>query len=576
MEIKQGRVDGTLAFSEDSRLQFGFDYRNVDMHQKNSGGYMALGDWGVGNVGHEQGMVDLLTPFSLTGAFDDWSTKGAPTGGWKGNADQLGLWAVAQPGYGNWNEQAAPDGKLRYNPGFQTNNEVEETTKAAYFQFALGGELGKMPVHVLLGARYETTDVLSTNVQLPVLYLQWQDDNDFQVPRTGDPSQAVRLQGKGHYNNLLPSLDFDVGITDALKGRFSYSETIARADYASLRVGATPGGPNGSTLLTSHAIGSVNNPDLNPLQSDNFDLSLEYYFSDTGYVSVGFWDKRVNNFIGTTTVDEPIVGIGGTNIKDQTGGPRAQAALAALRAGNANNGNVSYNIDDSALFTMMAMTEHASDAPFWYDLNGDKVQTPNEVFSGGAANYNGSADQHIAFATQYDLYPRADDPDYIFRVTKQINNQAARIHGFEFGGQYFFGDSGFGVLANYTIVRGDVGFVNDAPVGTNQFALLGLSDTANVVAMFEKFGFQARLAYNWRDKFLANANQGSFNNPIWVAPHDQFDLSLGYDINEHLALSLEAVNITGEDVRWYGRSEKQMMRLEDDGARYALGARYKF
>jgi TonB-dependent receptor len=565
-EIKQGRLDGTLAFSEDSRLQFGFDYRKMDMTQKNSGGYMALGDWGVGNVGKEQGMVDLLTPFSLTGAFDDWSTKGAPSGGWKGNADQLALWAVAQPAYGNWNEQAAPDKQARFNPGFQTNNDIEETTKAAYFQFALAGELGKMPVHLLLGARYETTDVTSTNVQLPVLYLQWQDDNDFQVPRSGDPAQAVRLDGKGHYNNLLPSLDFDVGITDALKGRFSYSETIARADYGRLTVGASPGGPNGSTLLTSHATGSDNNPDLLPLQSDNFDLSLEYYFSDTGYVSVGFWDKRVSNFIGNASFNEPIVGIGGTNIKDQTGGPRAQAALAALKAGNGNNGNKAYNLDDSALFTMMAMMENP----------GTFTDKDGKTWTGGLANYDGSNAQHIAFATQYDLLPRADDPDYIFRVSKPINNQDARIHGFEFGGQYFFGDSGFGVLANYTVVRGDVGFQNDAPVGTNQFALLGLSDTANAVLMFEKFGFQARLAYNWRDKFLANSNQGGFNNPIWVAPHDQFDLSLGYDINEHLSLSLEAVNVTGEDVRWYGRSENQLWRLEDDGARYALGARYKF
>ena len=143
----------------------------------------------------------------------------------------------------------------------------------------------------------------------------------------------MRLQGKGHYNNLLPSLDFDVGITDALKGRFSYSETIARANYPQLTVGATPGGPNGSTLLTSHATGTDNNPDLLPLQSDNFDLSLEYYFSDTGYVSAGFWDKRVSNFIGNASFDEPVVGIGGVNIKDQTGGPRAQAALAALKAG---------------------------------------------------------------------------------------------------------------------------------------------------------------------------------------------------------------------------------------------------
>ena len=35
-----------------------------------------------------------------------------------------------------------------------------------------------------------------------------------------------------------------------------------------------------------------------------------------------------------------------------------------------------------------------------------------------------------------------------------------------------------------------------------QFALLGLSDTANLTAIYEKYGFSARLAYNWRDTFL--------------------------------------------------------------------------
>ena len=42
----------------------------------------------------------------------------------------------------------------------------------------------------------------------------------------------------------------------------------------------------------------------------------------------------------------------------------------------------------------------------------------------------------------------------------------------------------------------------------NQFALLGLSDSANAVLMFEKFGLSARLAYNWRDEFLQTVNRG--------------------------------------------------------------------
>ena len=171
---------------------------------------------------------------------------------------------------------------------------------------------------------------------------------------------------------------------------------------------------------------------------------------------------------------------------------------------------------------------------------------------------------------------RPSDPLYTFNVNTPTNNKQAKIHGFEFGGQYFFGDSGFGVLANYTVVRGDIGYNVTSDPNENQFALLGLSDSANAVLMFEKFGVSARLAYNWRDEFLQNLNVGQWRNPIFVEAFDQIDLNVGYDINDHLAVSFEAVNLTGEDVRWHGRSTKQMWRLEDLGARYAVGARYKF
>ena len=132
------------------------------------------------------------------------------------------------------------------------------------------------------------------------------------------------------------------------------------------------------------------------------------------------------------------------------------------------------------------------------------------------------------------------------------------------------------MLANYTIVRGDIGYKVTSDPNENQFALLGLSDSANAVLMFEKFGVSARLAYNWRDEYLQTLNVGQWRNPIFVEPYDQIDLNVGYDINEHLAVSFEAVNLTGEDIRWHGRSDKQIWRLDDQGPRYALGARFKF
>jgi TonB-dependent receptor len=382
--------------------------------------------------------------------------------------------------------------------------------------------------------------------------VSWQDDNDFRVERPGTGSETL-VRGDGRYHNLLPNLDFDIALTDSLKGRFSYSKTIARASYGQLAAGANPGTPGGSSLNGFTPGGNANNPALLPLESDNFDISLEYYFSDKGYVSIAAFQKNVENFIGNAVINQTLYGI-----QNETAGPRAQAALAFLQANN-------FATDDSALFTAIAMAENPGT---FTDANG--------TWTGGLANYNGTNAQHVAFATKYDVLPRADDPLWEFAINTPVNNEENKIHGFELGGQYFFGDSGFGVLANYTIVRGDLDYKVTSDPNTNQFALLGLSDSANAVLMFEKFGLSARLAYNWRDEFLQTVNRGTWRNPIYVEPYDQIDLSVGYDITDNFAVSFEAINLTGEDVRWHGRSTKQLWRLEDQGARYALGARYKF
>jgi TonB-dependent receptor len=549
-EIKQARLDGALKF-DNGRFQFGVETRAMDMRQRASGSNLTMGDWGVGDAGRVPDMFQMLQSFSLVNSFDDFNAAGAPTGGFRGNANELGLWALAH-GYTNWTEAAAPDGQLRYNPGFNTDNQIGEDTDAVYIQIAMQAELGKMPANVVLGARYERTDVNSTSAILIPNALLWQDDNDFQVQRSTDTSF---LSEDADYANLLPSLDFDVGLTENMKARLSYSKSIARASYGQLAVGANPQTPGGSTLNQFQPPGTTNNPQLEPLESDNVDLSLEYYFSNKGFVGVTFWDKRVNNFIGNSVTSESIYGI-----RDQTGGPRAQAALEFLQS------NPQFGTDDSALFTAIAMAEHPE---AFTDAAG-------KTWVGGLANYDGSNAQHVAFATKYDILPNADDPLYQFAVSRPVNNKKARIYGWELGGQYFFGETGFGVLANYTIVKGDVGYDNASDPNENQFALLGLSDSANAVLMYEKRGVTVRLAYNWRDEFLSNINQGQWRNPIYVEAYDQIDLSIGYDFNDHLSLSLEGLNITEEDIRWHGRSDNQLWYLEDQGARYALGARYRF
>lgn len=533
-DVTQYKLDGRFEF-EDGRFDFGIETRSMETIQKASDRYMGLGDWGIANPGEIPS--DLIQNFNLAGEFEDYSTKNTSQIGFKGNAEELAQWGVDK--YGT----PANAYQVAYNPNLSQNNFVEEDTDALYFQVGVKGELGGMKTNFLTGVRYETTDVFSTSDSLLPSYLLWQDNNDFQTIRQ---STVTELSGKASYDHLLPSMDFDITLSEDLKGRVSYSKTIARASFGDLQAAVGNYGTVGSTYLGARPTANEGNPELVPLESNNFDVSVEWYYDESSYASIGLFEKRVDNFVGTEQIDKNHFGV-----LDQTNGPRAQAAAEALIAR-------SIAVDDTSLFVMMAVLDNPVDFP------------------GGAADYINTADFQVEVATAYDLIPEPGDPQMIFRTSTPVNNKEAKIYGAEFALQHFFGDTGFGVQANYTLVRGDIGFNNETDPGVSQFALTGLSDTANLVGIYERGPFQARLAYNWRDKYLNQTNRGNSRNPTYVEAYAQVDLNVSYDVNDQLTVFLEGLNLNEENNRQYARSQSQLWYLEDLGARYHLGARYNF
>ena len=546
-EVKQGRVDGNWDF-DNGRFKFGVDSSRASMNVQNSDAYATLGDWSVANAGNEQGMVDLLHQASIIDLFKDYDPDGAAPGAWVGNASDLARWAADEYGV-----------STRYNDQLSGDRTIQENSKAAYAQLELDGQLAGRPTTTVLGLRFEETKLKSSSQIAVPSAIEWQANNDFRIVRS---SELQAVAESTSYNYLLPNLDFSIDLTDSLKGRASFSQTIARAPYGNLYAGASPNAPSGSILVnpSTRASGDSQNPSLKPLESDNVDLALEWYFAESSFVSVTLWDKRVANFVGNTVVRQSLY-----DLRDPTSGPDAQAALdflqsaqCAAQVGAAGNDvSAACSANDTALFTATAMLRNAG-------------------ATGGLGAYDGSQAQTLSIERAYDLVGEADDPLYEFDVNQPINQNKAHINGVELGGQYFFGDSGFGVFANYTYVNGDIGFDDAGDPGVDQFALTGLSDTANVVLMYEKFGWSARLAWNWRDEYLIAANQGGSRNPYYVEAYDQLDLSVGYQVNDHFTIGLEAINLTGEDVRWHARSQKQMVKLIDQSPRYMLSFRYNF
>lgn len=117
------------------------------------------------------------------------------------------------------------------------------------------------------------------------------------------------------YDNLLPSLNLRVNLTGNLKLRLAASKAITRPDFSQL-----------SPTLTLNPVqlnGSAGNPNLRPMKADQFDASLEYYFSKKGSVYGAFFYKKVKDFISTSsflesysgttyTITRPVNNQGGT------------------------------------------------------------------------------------------------------------------------------------------------------------------------------------------------------------------------------------------------------------------------
>ncbi|WP_042144753.1 MULTISPECIES: TonB-dependent receptor [unclassified Pseudoalteromonas] len=520
-DITQVRLEAQYDF-EDSSINFGIESRSMESHSLQSLTRHTMGNWGVENPGE---IPDgYLTPVDMLAEFDDFDTKGGFSQGFTGSASQLGKWAAGEYGF-----DFAADG------AYATNRTIKEDITAAFAQYSYSGDFNGHAYNIIAGLRYESTDSTSTaNIDLPNA-VAWEGNNDFNV-RFGSSKENFSLDNS--YDHFLPNLDFDIEVVDDVKARFSYSKTIARPTYNDLSSAATVSGPGAPTLIpgASPATASTGNPSLIPLESDNIDLSLEWYFDDTSYVSAGYYQKNVENFIGIEPVTQNFYGL-----RDATSGPRAQAAIAELES-------MGLPITDSNLFQMVAATEN------------------------GVAFDSMSYEE---FEAAYDVLPNSDDPLMDFVGQTPVNNKEAKIDGFELAVQHFFGETGFGFQANYTTVNGDIGFDVNAPTSVTQFALVGLSDTANLVLMYENDEFQARIAYNWRDDFLANGARYQ-NEPEFIESYSQIDFNVSYNVNEKLSVFFEGINITEENSRSHGRTTAQMWNLEQLGARYALGARYSF
>jgi TonB-dependent receptor len=551
-KIKEGRIDAGWDLGGGSRFDFGGDYRTTDTRQTQYNTRQVLGDWNNALppdvAAFAPGTVQqycLVCQFHHNNATAD--TAGLVA--WRAE-DPTKLYNALYNHYvGITNDGINHQNIIDAN----NDNRVKEDIWAAYGQLTWKGELGGRNATLVAGIRYEHTKVKATSYQTVPLAVVWEADNDFSVLNSVD-QQAVT--GRGSYDNLLPQIDFQIEAAKNLIGRVSYSKTISRAPFGNLFASTGAGALNNPTSLGGVATGNQNNPALKPLDSDNFDISLEWYPRRDVYLSVGFFDKRVHNFIGNTVVQRNLFGL-----RDPTAGPNAQAGRNIITGLGGDISNVN-------LFTSAAVLQK---------YGGNVGQATAELASHYVPATRTFDSTYVSNTlAALNVNPTAADPLLNFSVNTPINNKDAEIYGVELAGQYFLGNTGLGIAASYTLVRGNIGFDITADPTANQFALVGLSDTANATLIYDKHGISARLSYNWRGKFLSDVNRGAAHNPVFNDPYGQVDISVSYDLTKNISLSFEGINLLEEGVRSYSRDYINTWYESEGSARYLAGARFRF
>jgi len=515
-QIDQWQGKGHWTINDDSSLDFGLSLSNV----KNRSAFANVqrDTWGANAAGGPAAMPDSL-----------W------------HADSISKYFSRIPGsndpalfnkffYFNFDDlrQAAinylgSDQLLKASNDFTQDFRTTEKSQALYAQYNRGWELGGIPFDAAVGGRYERTTVDSPSQERVPTSVVWNGGNEFNLVYANG-SQSSDAQGK--YSYFLPSIDLSADVTANTKLRLSYGSTIGRPGWASIQGGRTVSSP----ARVDGGTGSMGNPGLKPLKSNNLDLSVEHYYAKGSYIAASFFQKSITNYIESVVVNSSPY-----NLHTPAMGAYFNEALSA--------GGCT-----------------VSDLPCVYNYIVAKHPTAPGL---DIANHT--------------LTGQATDPTMVFKMSTQANSSTKKnLHGIELNFQHTF-NNGFGGSVNYTRVRSGLTYKNGVVGDQTGTALVGLGDSGNIVAFYEDATYSARVAYNWRGKYLSGNYGGAEGaQPMYTEPYGQVDVSLGYSWNKNLSFALEAINLTDQYTRTQMRDALQVGGVTQLGRRMMIGARYKF
>lgn len=174
---------------------------------------------------------------------------------------------------------------------------VQEKSEAAYAQLSFGNADKRLTGN--FGVRVVRTEELSSGyVPAPGATLYYGQTGG--ASSITYSSQGIFAQTNS-YNNILPDLNATYRITDDLLARVAVAQVMQRPDMNLLAQASSPNAATGPPPTGTPWIGTLSrgNPNLKPYLSNQFDLSLEWYFGPRSLLAADFFLKDVRNLVLT-------------------------------------------------------------------------------------------------------------------------------------------------------------------------------------------------------------------------------------------------------------------------------------
>ncbi|AWB65553.1 hypothetical protein C2869_03480 [Saccharobesus litoralis] len=238
---------------------------------------------------------DLEPSFVLNGLastpsfIDDYTASSVFPRSWLTQVfnDQYHLWFDRLNGHAFWRDNAG---------NFYRN---EEKSQAFYFKTNFDSEIFGMPIKGNVGARY-------INYDFNINWNQLQTDdngnivkvNETVISLDGVPTEVeldsyLASTADRNVNKLLPSGNASLQITDDMMVRFAAAKVVSMPNPNDL-VESAPVINDAATGLINHNTGNLN---LDPYEANQYDLSYEWYISESAVFSAAYFRKDLKTFI---------------------------------------------------------------------------------------------------------------------------------------------------------------------------------------------------------------------------------------------------------------------------------------